>query len=246
MDSALATITDPAEREAYLTQLTADSIAEWETDQPAPRRNAWAAKADASHDRRFEAKKEAAKAEATGAVPADYATPKQIAYIRSLLAERSGPDVEAIRGALNAAREAHLLTKKVASATIDALRQLPRSSAPSAPQAPAQAAPAPVAVPAGRYAVDNEDGTLRFYVVDTPTEGRWAGRTFVNVLASDERYPVRGAAAQAVLAKIAVDPQAACARYGQEIGRCGRCGRTLTDADSRARGIGPDCAEKDW
>jgi hypothetical protein len=36
----------------------------------------------------------------------------------------------------------------------------------------------------------------------------------------------------------------AMAAYGREIGRCGRCHRTLTDEDSRAAGLGPDCASK--
>jgi hypothetical protein len=99
-------------------------------------------------------------------------------------------------------------------------------------------------VPAGHYAVENEDGVLRFYEVDRPTEGRWAGRTFVSVQASDERHPVRGAAGVAVLTKIAVDAKAAMIRYGMEIGRCGHCNRTLTDEASRAAGIGPVCASK--
>lgn len=34
----------------------------------------------------------------------------------------------------------------------------------------------------------------------------------------------------------------AAALYGQKLGHCGRCGRTLTDEESRARGIGPTCA----
>jgi hypothetical protein len=29
----------------------------------------------------------------------------------------------------------------------------------------------------------------------------------------------------------------------RHVGKCGRCGRTLTDPDSINRGIGPDCAE---
>jgi uncharacterized protein DUF6011 len=33
-------------------------------------------------------------------------------------------------------------------------------------------------------------------------------------------------------------------RYGQELGECGHCGRTLTDEASRAAGIGPVCASK--
>ena len=98
-------------------------------------------------------------------------------------------------------------------------------------------------VPAGRYAiVDEADGRIRFFVVDRPTEGRWAGRVFVSEQASDEKFPVRGARRGEVLAAIAVDPREAMIRYGHELGRCGNCGRTLTDETSRAMGIGPDCA----
>ena len=104
--------------------------------------------------------------------------------------------------------------------------------------------PAPaIDVPAGRYAVEI-NGKLGFFKVDRPTEGRWAGYVFVKQMASDTEYPVRGFRRGAVLDVIAVDPQAASLRYGQEIGACGVCGRTLTDEDSRARGIGPICADK--
>ena len=98
-------------------------------------------------------------------------------------------------------------------------------------------------VPAGRYAVD-VDGKLGFFKVDCPDSGRWAGYVFVKQFASDTEYPVRGARRQVILDAIAVNPQAASLRYGQEIGACGVCGRTLTDEDSRARGIGPICADK--
>lgn len=99
-------------------------------------------------------------------------------------------------------------------------------------------------VPAGRYAVENEQGALAFYVVDRPTEGRWAGYTFVRVMASDEEHRVSLRAAKPILAKIQADPKAASARYGHELGRCGVCNRTLTDEASRAAGIGPVCADK--
>ena len=103
---------------------------------------------------------------------------------------------------------------------------------------------APVAnVAAGRYAVEGTDGVLRFYRVDKPTEGKWAGYTFVKIYASDNTYPVKGAGRAAVLAEIAKDPRAAMLRYGREIGACGHCGRTLTNEDSRAKGIGPVCAQ---
>lgn len=98
-------------------------------------------------------------------------------------------------------------------------------------------------VPAGRYAVVI-DGVTKFFKVDTPTEGRWAGRTFVKIQASDELHAVRGDTARQVLELIAKDPEAASKLYGREIGACGVCGRTLTDEESRANGIGPICAEK--
>ena len=42
---------------------------------------------------------------------------------------------------------------------------------------------------------------------------------------------------------IADDPEIYQAMYGQWWGRCGCCGRTLTDPDSKMRGIGPECAK---
>jgi hypothetical protein len=99
-------------------------------------------------------------------------------------------------------------------------------------------------VPAGRYALDFGDDQIRFYKVDRPTKGSWAGRTFVSVQASDEFHPVRDAnSRRAILAQIAADPQAAMALYGQEIGCCGHCGRVLT-SDWRKRGIGPVCVQQ--
>jgi len=93
----------------------------------------------------------------------------------------------------------------------------------------------------GRYAIENENGELRFYVLRT---AKSSGRQYVNVMHSDNDSWVKGAAAKAILAKIAIDPKAAMIRYGQEIGSCGHCGRTLTDAASREAGIGPICANK--
>lgn len=96
----------------------------------------------------------------------------------------------------------------------------------------------------GYYAIE-VDGVLKFYRVDRPTEGKWAGYTFLSVQASDDFWPIKNRdQKRAILELIAADPKAAGARYGREIGRCYRCHRTLTDATSRANGIGPDCAGK--
>lgn len=105
--------------------------------------------------------------------------------------------------------------------------------------------PSAEVVPAGRYAVATESGavnTLAFYKVDRPTEGKWAGRVFVKLLVSDEEQRLSFAASKAVLAKIAaVGAQEASAAYGREIGSCGVCAKVLTNDESRAIGIGPDC-----
>jgi hypothetical protein len=43
------------------------------------------------------------------------------------------------------------------------------------------------------------------------------------------------------LAGIVDNPGKYAGTYGQHTGKCGRCGRKLTDPQSIARGIGPDC-----
>lgn len=146
------------------------------------------------------------------------------------------------------------LTKKQASACIDKALELPKQNSEfnhrikSMPK-----------VPPGRYAVmicetvagvDVE--TLKFFKVKMPTEGRWAGFTFLDAgrggsyndlqwtSVRDVEYKTR------VLKKIAENPQEAGKKFGQEIGACCRCGRSLTDATSRSLGIGPDCRQKGW
>jgi hypothetical protein len=101
-------------------------------------------------------------------------------------------------------------------------------------------------VPAGRYAVvDPTDSVLKFFKLDRPTAGKWAGYTFLKIQASDELFPVRDRAKKSmIMAEIAKDVEAAARAYGQKLGRCYACGRTLTDATSRELGIGPDCRSK--
>lgn len=90
--------------------------------------------------------------------------------------------------------------------------------------------------PVGRYAVEGAEGT-RFYVASH--EGFF-------VQAGDELHPVAHAAAKVLIEKIVEDPESASRLYGREIGRCGRCGRTLTTEESRAQGLGPVCASRGW
>ncbi len=93
----------------------------------------------------------------------------------------------------------------------------------------------------GRYAVDHE-GVLKFYRVKN---GRKPGYVFLDVQASDDWHSIRNPRRiTEILTLIAADELSAARRYGMELGKCSRCGRTLTDETSRAYGIGPDCRSK--
>lgn len=89
------------------------------------------------------------------------------------------------------------------------------------------------------------DGEVHFFKVNRPVEGKFAGRTFVKEQAGDTFYKMSWPRVCEVLDAIAADPVAAQRLYGQHIQKCARCGRTLTDGDSRAQGIGPECIKKE-
>lgn len=98
----------------------------------------------------------------------------------------------------------------------------------------------------GYYALE-VDGEVKFYRIERPSKGKYRGRTFVSVQASDVFHKMESWEAGArVMDAIAADPTTAARRYGQMINHCSRCNRTLTDTVSRERGMGPDCAEKAW
>lgn len=97
--------------------------------------------------------------------------------------------------------------------------------------------PFAASLPEGRYAVDDA-GTLRFLIV-----GR---RGQLMEQAGPQVFPVDPGRAARLAVLVAVDPREACARYGRELGICGRCGLALTNAESRAKGIGPVCEARPW
>jgi hypothetical protein len=117
----------------------------------------------------------------------------------------------------------------------------------AAPQ-PASDLPSIEEVPEGRYALPTEEGatnTIAFYRVDRPTEGKWAGRIFAKRYSSDEEIGLGREGSERLVRKIAeFGAEASSALYGREKRRCGVCHRKLTNDESRARGIGPDCAER--
>jgi hypothetical protein len=104
-------------------------------------------------------------------------------------------------------------------------------------------------IPDGRYAVIDRDQKMKFVRVNTPDQGKWRGYTFVEVQASDDFHKIRNRDTRdAILFAIHEQGIQKCQiMYGQMIGVCGVCGRTLTDDVSRSKGIGPICeAKKGW
>lgn len=177
----------------------------------------------------------------TGAPGRDMASPKQVAYVIDLLREHEWPDALA-------AADVENMERRQVSKLIDALVASPRKSREDQPS------PVPE-VPAGRYAIlearggpQENDHVLRFYQVDRPTDGTWAGRTFVKQLIGApgdwRKEPVRGMRMARVLNAILVNPEEAAIRYGKESKECGVCHSPLSTKASRVRGIGPKCASK--
>lgn len=104
-------------------------------------------------------------------------------------------------------------------------------------------------VPASRYALWNKvTERWHFFQVDQPTEGRWAGYTFLNELSGGNMVPIKkhdqGVKYGQVLRHISENPLGAAVDYGKQKGECGKCHTTLTDPDSIAAGIGPVCVKK--
>lgn len=179
-------------------------------------------------------------------VGASFISEAQAKWIVDLLETREIPGAESTFVRLEQG-----LAKRAGSEFITANKNAPRK--PVAPVAkPDYAgqpsfsnAPKTDDVPAGRYALRTEDDVVKFYRLDKPTEGKWAGYTFLKAQGSDDLYPIRNRAEkERIIAEISKDVLAAEQLYGQELGKCSRCGRTLTDETSRDYGIGPDCRAK--
>lgn len=97
----------------------------------------------------------------------------------------------------------------------------------------------------GYYALYHkvEERTYHFKL-DMPTEGRWAGYTFLSQVSGDKHTAIKGAQKAQILNAIKRDPIESAALYGKTTGTCGICHRTLTVQESVDRGIGPVCFEK--
>lgn len=160
------------------------------------------------------------------------ATEKQVAFARSLAADVHGENAPEFL--LAHGEEGTFEDSKATSLLIDALL--------AAKKAMPRAAVAQDDVPEpGYYAVEYGD-VLRFYAVKAG-KGKWEGRTFINRFRSDYQDRVFHAEQKAVFAAILADPVAARQTFARETVHCFRCGRKLTDAVSRDRGVGPECVK---
>lgn len=196
------------------------------------------------------------------AVPARFlsAPPKltepQLKYINGLLDERDLRQSDKIKAATDeeyaAAIEdlkvrAQSLSKRDASAWIEHLRTFPQLPRERSVQRGGAVRDIPSAddLPTGHYAVNNEDGELRFYRLWRGTRNPNYVKLYVEHGPSDSEVPFKSALS--IIKKIMADGAGVCAvRYGLNIGECSRCGARLTNRISRALRIGPVCGGRFW
>lgn len=166
-------------------------------------------------------------------------TIKQVEFIKQLITRTEDPDNVA-ESLLAFEDILHGLDRKGASEYIDNLLARQRTLHTTEDRKFD-----PTSVPAGRYAITT-DGEIGFYKVDRPTEGRWDGWTFVNLIhpGGDRIRSIKGGERGKVLALISANPASYSAEYGKHTGTCGVCARLLSDPASVARGIGPVCASR--
>jgi hypothetical protein len=172
----------------------------------------------------------------------DQITARQLDYLNKLRVERGlqplPADVKMSKKDASAAISDHLLTP---------VNPHHPPALPPAARSASCTLPGVNRIPAGYYATDSLTGaqdTDFWFVQDG--KGKWAGRTFVSRVIGG-RSPQRIAYRTQSLAMQAIHDagvQHSAFRFGQELGRCYRCGRHLTDETSRALSIGPDCRSK--
>lgn len=172
----------------------------------------------------------------TGTPGRDMASPRQVAYVMDLLRQYEWPDHLTEDDVKN-------MERRQVTKLIDGLKASKRRTA-----LPTQSDWVRFkSIPAGRYCLDFDDG-LKFFQLDRPDRGQWAGKMFLSVLvgAPGDYRKIKIAAGPRikVLEMIAKDPREASIRYGKESRECGVCHSPLTNQASLDRGIGPVCAGK--
>lgn len=167
-------------------------------------------------------KAEVAKARAAGTAaprPARKATDRQVEYVTDLLLERAHNHPSDL--------DVDALSFDQASALITELRDAPRAKV------------AAHGIREGRYAYSTDGGkTADHYRVSRTGK--------ITVWTAGGEYPYTGKGLTEPLAWIKENQREAAALFGQLVGSCGRCGRDLSNDESREIGLGPVCATKTW
>ena len=183
-------------------------------------------------------------------------TEPQFKFLSSLLSERDlrqgGKIVaatdEEYDAALNVLKDkAASIDKKAASAWIEKLLTFPYLPRERSIQRGGSMSTVPSGddLPTGRYAIENEDGELRFYRLWRGTRNPNYVKLYVQHGPNESEVPFK--ATLSIIGKIVKAGPYDCARrYGTEIKVCSVCGIRLTNRVSRLLSIGPICGGRYW
>lgn len=143
----------------------------------------------------------------------------QLRFLRSLAAERDF-DLSEIESTLD---------RRSASVWIDQLKAMPKPTAAARPEPPE-----------GFHILAQPDGSMRVFKVQRAIHG--SGRLYTKELHQSGGWEYSGALPLGQLSEETVLTLEKAQQYGHLYGVCCRCGATLTDESSIARGLGPVCA----
>jgi len=172
-------------------------------------------------------------------------TPAQLKFLVDLVTQIGDYDKErglALWAEMREIQQSGQLTFTVASSRIDQLKAERSEHRLGQWTDPADDQSNWPQIPLGRYAVRTDEGHLAFYQLKERD-----GRVEVYLQLSSELRKLSNTTALAILRKIqVVGIEEAMTRYGKELKFCGapKCGRPLTNQESRDRGVGPVCIEK--
>lgn len=110
-------------------------------------------------------------------------------------------------------------------------------------------------IPEGKYDVETIDGTFRLkvrryghttnvYIEDDRADYGWSRVASIRDGILTPGYAANDETNEAILCLASEHAQLFAVAYGKRTGRCGICGRELTDPASIAAGIGPICAQR--
>jgi hypothetical protein len=183
-------------------------------------------------------------------MPSNLATEPQIQYIATLLEQRQGTERFAEVNPRN-------LTRVAASVMIETMKTYPWKSRPTAVKAaPTQSVSAKLAalIPSSKYAIPFEDLAgvvpgVREYTGHLFLEVKsYKGVTYMRRLHGSLGDFTRSKLTTALMLDLITYMEGRTLQYAQEFGKvytcCGSCGSPLTDEESRALHLGPECRKK--